>query len=128
MHTSAFAGDCSQPRKTQQAPANIYNQANPLPPTPENISVGELLYQKDAKPLACAQCHGPQGDGKGVMGSAMNPKPRDFTCSQMMKDLADGQLFWIIKNGSSGTGMMAFKGLKDEQVWQIVHYLRLLAK
>ncbi len=37
-----------------------------------------------------------------------------------------GQLFWIIKNGSPGTGMLSFKGLKEEQIWQILLYVRQL--
>ena len=61
---------------------------------------------------------------------------QEFTTTQtgipmaeaMMKDIPDGQLFWIIKNGSPGTGMMAFSGLPDEQVWQLVQYIRSLAK
>jgi len=56
------------------------------------------------------------------------PPPRNFTCGSMMKDISDGQLFWIIKNGSPGTGMMPFVGLPDEQVWQMIHYVRSLAK
>jgi mono/diheme cytochrome c family protein len=73
-------------------------------------------------------CHGEQGDGKGLMGAALVPPPRNFTCGAMMKDLPDGQLFWIIKNGSPGTGMMPFGTLPDEQVWQLIHYIRSLAK
>jgi hypothetical protein len=46
----------------------------------------------------------------------------------MMKDIPDGQLFWIIKNGSPETGMMSFVGLPDEQVWQVIQYIRSLAK
>ncbi len=45
-----------------------------------------------------------------------------------MRGIPDGQLFWIIKNGSSGTGMMVFSGLPDDQVWQLIHYIRSLAK
>ena len=44
-----------------------------------------------------------------------------------MRDLPDGQLFWIIKNGSPRTGMMAFQGLPDEEIWQLIHYIRSLA-
>jgi len=46
----------------------------------------------------------------------------------MMNEIPDGQLYWVIKNGSPGTGMMSFAGLPDEQVWQLVHYIRSLAK
>jgi hypothetical protein len=45
-----------------------------------------------------------------------------------LKDIPDGQLFWIIKSGSPETGMMSFDGLSDEQVWQLIHYIRTLAK
>ena len=41
-----------------------------------------------------------------------------------MKELPDGQLFWIIRNGSQGTAMPAFKNLHDDQIWQLIHYLR----
>jgi mono/diheme cytochrome c family protein len=124
----ALAEDCIQKRETPKAPDKIYKLVNPLGHKPENISAGEKLYQKEAKPLTCAQCHGPKGKGDGVIAKGMNPKPRDFSCSAMMKDIPDGQLFWIIKNGSKGTGMMAFATLGDEQIWQIVSYIRQLSK
>ena len=123
----ALAEDCVQKRSTPLAPENILKQSNPLGNTPDNISAGEKLYQKDAKPLACVQCHGAKGQGDGVMAKGMNPRPRDFSCLTMMKDIPDGQLFWIIKNGSKGTGMMAFGSLNDNQIWQVVEYIRKLS-
>lgn len=122
------SGDCSQPRKTKMAPANILNKKNPLASSPTHVQAGELLFQKTAKPLACAQCHGKSGDGNGKLGKALKPTPRNFSCSEMMKDISDGQMFWIIKNGSAGTGMTAFKTLKDEQIWQLIHYIRGFGK
>jgi mono/diheme cytochrome c family protein len=101
---------------------------NPLPASAGTIQAGKTLYLKTAQPVACVMCHGEQGDGKGIMGAALVPPPRNFTCGSMMKDIPDGQLFWIIKNGSPGTGMMPFPGLPDEQVWQLIHYVRSLAK
>lgn len=62
------------------------------------------------------------------MGAALVPQPRNFTCGATMKDIPDGQLFRIVKNGSPGTGMMSFAGLQDDQIWQLVHYIRSLAK
>ncbi len=126
--SNTFADDCVQKRKTPQAPNNILKQTNPLESIPENITAGEMLYKKGAKPLACAQCHGLRGKGDGKMARGMNPKPRDFSCQAMMKGIPDGQLFWIIKNGSKGTAMMGFKMLKDDQIWQLVSYIRKLEK
>ncbi len=122
------SGVCPQPRKTAQAPAEFLNLANPLPATPETVQAGKTLYLQTAKPLACAQCHGEKGDGQGLLGAALVPPPRNFTCGQTMKDIPDGQLLWIIKNGSPGTGMMAFAGMPDQEVWQVIRYIRNLAR
>ena len=119
---------CVQPRKTAQAPEEFLATTNPLAASSGAIAAGKTLFLKTAQPVACVMCHGEQGDGKGLMGAALVPPPRNFTCGAMMKDIPDGQLFWIIKNGSPGTGMMPFAGLPDEQVWQLVQYIRSLAK
>jgi mono/diheme cytochrome c family protein len=119
---------CAQPRKTVKAPDDFLARTNPLPVSASTSAAGKTLFLKAAQPVACVMCHGEQGDGKGLMGAALLPPPRNFTCGAMMKDIPDGQLFWIIKNGSPGTGMMAFPGLPDEQVWQLVQYIRSLAK
>ena len=122
------AGACVQPRKTAKAPDDFLSKTNPLSSSAGAIKAGKELFLKTAQPVACVMCHGEQGDGKGLMGAALVPPPRNFTCGAMMKDISDGQLFWIIKNGSPGTGMMSFASLPDEQVWQLIHYIRSLAK
>lgn len=119
--------DCPQPRFTEQAPSEIYNLTNPLEKNPENIKKGKILYLTKAKPMPCKHCHGVVGDGRGPMSGGFKPPPRNFTCAQTIKGVPDGQLFWIIQNGSPGTGMMAFKGLKDEQIWHIILFIRELA-
>ena len=122
------SGVCPQPRKTKPAPGTFRNMTNPLPRNAENIKAGETLFQQTAQPLACMNCHGTKGDGQGPMGAALDPRPRNFTCGESMKDISDGQMYWIIKNGSKGTGMMAFSGMPDNQVWQLIQYIRTLAK
>ncbi|HMZ56166.1 MAG TPA: c-type cytochrome [Nitrospira sp.] len=122
------SGVCPQPRKTVKAPADFLAKTNPLPVTDATIQAGKTLFLQTAQPVVCAMCHGEKGNGQGLMGAALIPPPRNFTCGSTMKDLPDGQLFWIIKNGSPGTGMMSFAALPDEQVWQLIAYVRSLAK
>jgi mono/diheme cytochrome c family protein len=124
----AEGGACVQSRKTAKAPDDFLTKTNPLSSSAGAIQAGKELFLKAAQPVACVMCHGEQGDGKGLMGAALVPPPRNFTCGTMMREIPDGQLFWIIKNGSSGTGMMAFAGLPDEQVWQLIHYIRSLVR
>ena len=122
------SGVCPQPRQTKRAPGKFRKLKNPLEASKANIQAGEKLYQETAMPLACKQCHGEKGDGRGPMGAALNPHPRNFTCGETMNGLPDGQLFWIIKKGSPGTGMMAFSGMPDNQIWQLISYIRSLEK
>jgi mono/diheme cytochrome c family protein len=118
------SGVCPQPRHTVKAPDEYLKRANPLEATAQNILAGKTLFQVDAKPSACRICHGISGDGLGILFHKVKPKPRNFTCIYTMEDLPDGQLFWVIKNGSPGTAMPSFKYLDDDQVWQLILYLR----
>ena len=70
-------------------------------------------------------CHGKTGAGDGKLGKVLKPHPRNFTCKATMKKISAGQMFWIIKNGSKGTGMVAHKKtLKDKEIWDIIKYIR----
>jgi mono/diheme cytochrome c family protein len=120
-------GQCPQPRFTGKAPEAIYNLSNPLGPSAANIAAGRRLYEKEVNP-SCQMCHGIKGDGQGPLSSQFDPPPRNFACAQTVNGIPDGQLFWIIHNGSPGTSMPSFNALRDEQVWQVVLYLRELAR
>lgn len=119
---------CLQKRKTISAPIEYLKKVNPLRKEPRFVKKGKVLAQIKAKPLACKQCHGMNGDGLGAMASKMNPKPRNFTCKKTMEEISDGQLFWIIKNGSKGTSMPSYAHLPDKKIWQLIHYIRTLSE
>lgn len=121
------ANECPQSRKTKAAPSEFLNKENPLRKEPRHIKKGKVLAHIKAKPVACKQCHGMLGNGNGAMAPSLKPKPRNFTCKLTMEKISDGQLFWIIKNGSKGTSMPAYKHLSDEKVWQLIQYIRSLS-
>jgi mono/diheme cytochrome c family protein len=115
------SGQCPQPRKTKSAPSNIAKMDKTGGANSDN---GKKLYTKTAKPMACKMCHGDLGDGAGKLGAMLKPPPRNFTCDDTMKSVTAGQMFWIIKNGSKGTGMVAHKALKDAEIWDVVKFIR----
>jgi mono/diheme cytochrome c family protein len=121
------ASQCPQPRFTGKAPENVYDLLNPLRADAASLAAGRRLYEKEASP-SCQICHGIKGDGRGPLSRQFDPPPRNFACAQTVNGIPDGQLFWIIQNGSPGTSMPSFKVLRDEQVWQVVLYLRELAR
>ena len=113
---------CPQPRKTKSAPGSIAKKDKTKKANAKN---GKKIFMKTAKPMACQMCHGPKGDGGGKLGAALKPAPRNFACAATMKKISAGQMFYIIKNGSKGTGMVAHgKTLKDKQIWDVVKYIR----
>jgi mono/diheme cytochrome c family protein len=121
------ASQCPQPRFTGKAPDAIYNLRSPLGHDPSNVAQGRRIYEKQADP-PCQTCHGVKGDGQGPLAKQFDPPPRNFACAATVNGIPDGQLFWIIRNGSPGTAMPSFHALRDEQIWQVVSYLRELAK
>ena len=122
MISSAYAVKCPEPRKTKSAPASFVKIKDVVNADKAN---GKKLFNKTAKPIACKMCHGKTGAGDGKLGKVLKPHPRNFTCKATMKKVSAGQMFWIIKNGSKGTGMVAHKKtLKDKEIWDVIKYIR----
>ncbi len=122
-------GICPQNRNTRKAPTSYLKKSNPIPQNEANLKAGEILYQEKAKPTPCRLCHGYRGGGNGRLSMGLDPPPRNFSCAQIMKSLPDGQLFWIIKKGSSGTAMPVHEHhLTDRQIWQLIRYIRNFTK
>jgi hypothetical protein len=117
-------GECPQERKTKKAPRLFYDLKNPLLKSVEHKIKGKLLYEKTARPLQCILCHGINGNGDGDPDFKSTPKSRNFTCKKTMTKISDGQLFWIIKNGSAGTSMPEYTDLNDKSIWQLIIYIR----
>jgi mono/diheme cytochrome c family protein len=100
---------------------------NPLPAAPELIAKGKALFEGKA---FCRACHGT--DGKGLSGpdiepgSLKGPLPRNFTDKAWQAKRTDGELMWILKNGSPGTDMGPFIPLvlTEEEAWQVILYVR----
>ena len=103
-------------------PPEAAKQANPIKLGPSSIAQGKRFYGFD-----CAMCHGKEGDGKGDLAGHMNLKLRDYRDPAALKDMADGELFYIITKGKGQ--MPGEEGrLKPEQIWDMVNYIRFLAK
>jgi cytochrome c553 len=138
---------CPEPRQTERAPDPYQALVNPLADT--HLDRGRRLYEKDARPIPCAACHGMDGSGRGPMGESLVPPPRDFTCAATMSLLSDGQLYWVVERGAGafhveseegaqrierpgrGAGFTAMRGhashLSQTDIWSVILYLRTFA-
>ena len=99
---------------------------NPFPASEEMIAKGKALYEGKA---FCKTCHGADGKGLGAdiaPGSLKGPLPRNFTDKAWQAARTDGELFWVLKNGSKGTAMAPIIPLvlTEEEAWQVLQYVR----
>ena len=102
-------------------PADAAHLVNPVKPTPESQAKVKKMYGYD-----CAMCHGATGNGKGDV-TDLKPAPRDYTDPAALKDLSDGEIFYIIKNGK---GQMPSEGdrAKTDELWNMVILVRSFSK
>lgn len=71
----------------------------------------------------CALCHGDRADGHGVRQQALSTPPRDFTDRAWKARTSPRRVFYVIREGSPGTAMPAWKVLDDGQTWDLTAYL-----
>ena len=115
-----------KPRVPADQIEQVKTWKTPLQPTQETIEKGKQLFHGKA---FCITCHGRDGKGFGddiEPGTLKGPLPRDFTDKDWQAARTDGELFWILKNGSKGTAMAPFIPLilTEEEAWQVLFYVR----
>ena len=109
----------SQSEWTAPETADAYN--NSYKGNASATTAGKKLYMQ-----FCAICHGNKGKGDGLAGMSLKPRPANFTKEDIQKQ-SDGAIYWKITEGKPP--MAAYKTvLTEEQRWQLVNYIRALAK
>jgi cytochrome c len=104
---------------------------NPVAPTPKSLESGKRLYVR-----LCAECHGVAGDGVSEMASILEKSgkipPGDLTDDNWHLGSTDGEIFAVIRDGSGSNlamkGLNGRPGIVDEDMWNLVNYVRSLRK
>lgn len=87
---------------------------NPVEPTKESLQAGKSLYD-----LQCKACHDEQGKGDGLINAAS-------LVSQDFQEQSDGAVYWKLQEGRGQ--MPSFAALPDEQLWNVINYVRSLSR
>lgn len=119
---SSANATAQKPSAYASIPVEAAKEQNPVKSSPDSIARAKKWWNLD-----CAMCHGASGDGKGDIAKDMKLNTADFTNANTLKDRSDGEIYYIIKNGHND---MPAEGprIKTEEGWDLVNYVRSLAK
>ena len=95
---------------------------NPVAASPESRSAGRRAYNQ-----FCSNCHGATGRGDGS-GAAAGTPPADLTDAVWNYGSTDGEIFSVIHDGTGNEMGGYAERLKDADIWNVVNYVRTLAK
>ena len=94
----------------RKVPEADRKRVNPYAGKAEAVAAGKLLFAEN-----CAKCH-----GEDALGRRGRPSLR----SERIAHASDGELAWLLKNGSAWKGMPSWSALPEPERWQIIAYLR----
>ena len=119
----AFHKNIYEPRVPENILEEWQDLDNPYPPTAERIEAGRKIFF--GKGL-CVTCHTKNGKGIEIPGHS----PRNFTDPKWQELRTDGELMWILRNGSPGTSMPVRVGkvINVEEGWNVIHFIRTFAR
>jgi mono/diheme cytochrome c family protein len=107
--------------KPWTVPAEYKTMKNTVAKGDESNKAGMALYTKN-----CASCHGKTGLGDGVKARMLKDFPGDFSTAGYQNQ-TDGEQFYKTKFGKGE--MPKYEGkLSDDDIWNIVNYMRTFKK
>jgi cbb3-type cytochrome c oxidase subunit III len=91
---------------------------NPVPSTPESIAAGRQVFAR-----LCVRCHGPSGKGDGG-GAGAGGQPSDLTDAMWDFGASDGEIFSVIRDGTSADMEAYAERIGQTEIWQLINYIR----
>ncbi|MCE1187512.1 MAG: cytochrome c [Ignavibacteria bacterium] len=89
-------------------------------PTPAMLEKGKGTFT-----TICSSCHGPEGNGDGAAGVALNPKPRNFHATEGWKNGRKlSEMFKTLQFGIQGSGMPPYDYMSPEDRIAVISYVR----
>src|SRR5664280_1953448 len=107
--------------KPWTVPAEYKTMKNPVAKGDASNKAGMALYTKN-----CASCHGKAGLGDGVKARMLKDFPGDFSAAGYQNQ-TDGDQFYKTKSGKGEMPKYERK-LADDDIWNIVNYMRIFKK
>ena len=109
-----------QDKKKWVVPEVAKKVKNPVASNSESLSGGKELYNKH-----CKSCHGTMGKGDGPKAAELETETGDFS---KMPEQTDGEILYKVKEGRDDMPSFKKKITDDEDIWNIVNYVKTFKK
>jgi len=97
----------------KKVPQREHNKSSPYHDQPDAIAAGRRIFVDH-----CAQCHGENAEG--------TKKRPPLKTERVQQQATEGDLHWVLVNGNMRKGMPSWAKLPDQQLWQVITYLKSL--
>jgi mono/diheme cytochrome c family protein len=98
----------------EKVPDADRKKANPYANQMDAVAAGSKLFSDH-----CAKCH-----GADALGHGKKPSLR----SKEVQQATDGEIFWLLRNGSVRHGMPSWSSIPEPSRWQLVAYVKSLGE
>jgi cytochrome c5 len=117
------AASAPGPEPQKAARASASDQKNPVKSAEKSETRAKEIYGVD-----CAICHGDTGDGKTDLAKDMGVTLGDWTDPKTLAGKQEQELFDAIRNGKGKMPPEAVGRAKDDEVRNLILYIRGLAR
>lgn len=111
-----------QGAKPWPVPDKFEKMSSPIKSDASSLKEGKELWAKH-----CQSCHGKNGLGDGSKAAQLKTEPGDFSVAAFQK-LSNGNLFYKISEGRSDMPSFKKKVDSDEDIWNLINYIRTFKK
>jgi len=96
-----------------RVPAKDHERSNPYQGQPDAIAAGRRIFVEH-----CLHCHGENAEG--------TKKRPPLRSQRVQQQATEGDLHWLLFNGNMKKGMPSWAKLPDQQLWQVIAYVKTL--
>jgi mono/diheme cytochrome c family protein len=97
----------------KNVPSRDHERINPYRDQPDAIAGGKRIFEQN-----CSPCH-----GKNAEGTKKRPPLRS---ERVQQEATEGDIHWLLVNGNMKKGMPSWAKLPDQQLWQVITYVKSL--
>lgn len=98
---------------TKNVPASDHEKVSPYRGQEDAIAAGRRIFLD-----RCSHCHGEDAEG--------TKKRPPLKSERVQHQASEGDLHWLLMNGNMRKGMPSWAKLPDQQLWQVISYLKSL--